>query len=299
MLMRTALGVLASGAPLACGASNERGARSNSAGSETTVADSDAVLLAAGDIAACTRGAYLTARLLDSLRGEIIVAGDAAYESDSDPNPYRTCYDTTWGRHKRRTHPVPGNHDVEPGVARLYFDYFGAAAGPRPGGYYSFDAGAWHVLALNSMIDMSPGSREAAWIAADLAAHPAFCTLAFMHYPRFSSGPHTRQWSAVAIFRLLDRAGVDVLVSAHDHIYERFAPMDSDGTRADAGVRQFVVGTGGNVLYVIESLEPNSEAHDVNDVGILKLTLHPRGYAWEFVPAARSDFSDAGSGTCH
>ena len=269
------------------------------AGGEAVVADSAATLLAAGDIAACTPGAFLTARLLDSLRGEIIVVGDAAYRSDRDPNPYRTCYDTTWGRHKSRTHPVPGNHDVESNVVRRYFEYFGDAAGPRPGGYYSFDAGAWHVLALNSTIDMSPGSREADWIAADLAAHPAFCTLAFMHHPRFSSGPHSKQRSAIAVFPLLDRAGVDVLVSGHDHIYERFAPMDSTGMRADAGVRQFVAGTGGNVLYAIERLEPNSEAQDVDDVGILKLTLHPRSYAWEFIPAARSEFHDAGSGTCH
>jgi hypothetical protein len=103
----------------------------------------------------------------------------------------------------------------------------------------------------------------------------------------------------LAIFPLLDRAGVDIVVSGHDHIYERFAPMHSDGARNDGGVRQFVVGTGGNALYAIEALQPNSETQDVEDNGVLKLTLHPRGYAWEFVPATRSDFHDAGSGTCH
>jgi hypothetical protein len=261
--------------------------------------DTDAVLLAAGDIAACTSGSFLTARLLDSLAGEIIIPGDAAYASERDPNPYRTCFDSTWGRHKKRIHPVPGNHDVETRVIRRYFDYFGAAAGPWPGGYYSFDVGQWHVLALNSTIDMRRGSRQGKWVAADLAAHPALCVLAFFHHPRFSSGPHTKQPSVLAIFPLLDSAGVDIVVSGHDHIYERFAPMHDDGSSDERGVRQFVVGTGGNVLYAIEQLQSNSEAQDIRDNGVLKLTLHPRGYAWDFIPAAPSDFLDTGSGTCH
>ena len=284
----------------ACGSRVGSGKSSavSSAG-EIAAPDTDAVLLAAGDVAACTRGSFLTARLLDSLAGEIILPGDAAYASPSDPNPYRTCFDTTWGRHKARIHPVLGNHDTEPRVMRRYFDYFGAAAGSWPGGYYSFDVGAWHVLALNSTIDMRPGSRQGKWAAADLAAHPALCVLAFMHHPRFSSGPHTKQPSVLAIFPLLDSAGVDVVVAGHDHIYERFAPMHDDGTPDERGVRQFVVGTGGNALYSIAQVQPNSEAQDIADNGILKLALHPHGYAWEFVPAAPSDFHDVGSGTCH
>jgi acid phosphatase type 7 len=263
-------------------------------------ADSIAVVLAAGDIAACTRGAWSTARLLDSLPGDIIVPGDAAYVSKADPNPYRTCYDTTWGRHKQRTHPVPGNHDLDVGGMRRYKSYFGKSAGPGTDGYYSFDVGRWHVIALNSTIDTRSGSRQGKWLAADLAAHPSLCTLAFMHHPRFSSGPHEKSRSAVFAFRALDEAGVDVVVSAHDHVYERFAPMRENGQRDDArGVRQFIVGTGGNALYPFDGVAPNSEAQDNEDFGILKLTLSPRGYSWEFIPAARSDFRDAGSGACH
>jgi hypothetical protein len=300
-VLSTLIVVLAASAALtACGSPGGSGKSSavSSAG-EVAAPDTEAVLLAAGDVAACTRGSFLTARLLDSLAGEIILPGDAAYASPNDPNPYRTCFDSTWGRHKARIHPVLGNHDTESRVMRRYFDYFGAAAGSWPRGYYSFDVGAWHVLALNSTIDMRRGSRQAKWVAADLAAHPALCVLAYMHHPRFSSGPHTLAPSVVAIFPLLDSAGVDVIVGAHDHIYERFAPMHDDGTTDERGVRQFVVGTGGNVLYGIARLQPNSEAQDIEDHGILKLALHPHGYAWEFVPAAPSDFHDAGSGTCH
>jgi hypothetical protein len=291
--------IFASAAAAGCGSRGESKSSAVSSAGEIAAPDTDAVLLAAGDIAACTSGAFLTARLLDSLAGEIIVAGDAAYASERDPNPYKTCFDSTWGRHRKRIHPVPGNHDAEPRVIRRYFDYFGASAGDSPGGYYSFDVGQWHVVALNSTIDLRPRSRQGKWLAADLAAHPALCVLAFMHHPRFSSGPHTKQPWVLAIFPLLDSAGVDVVVSAHDHIYERFAPMHDDGSSDERGVRQFVVGTGGNALYAIEQLQSNSEAHDIDDNGILKLTLHPRGYAWEFIPAAASDFHDAGSGTCH
>jgi len=182
----------------------------------------------------------------------------------------------------------------------MYFDYFGAAAGPRPGGYYSFDVGPWHVLALNSTIAMHSRSPQGRWAAADLAAHPRKCTLAYMHHPRFSSGPHIRNQGIVPMWRLLDSAGVDVVVSGHDHIYERFAPMHENGERDDArGVRQFVAGTGGAHRYEIEMVVPNSEARSTRAHGVLKLTLYPGHYGWEFVPAAASDFTDAGSGTCH
>lgn len=263
------------------------------------IGDSTAVLLAAGDIAACTNGSWETARLLDSLQGLIIVAGDAAYTSQQNPNPYRTCYDPTWGRHKERTRPVLGNHDAEPGVIRRYFEYFGKSAGPRPAGYYSFDVGGWHVLALNSTIAMRPRSAQGKWIAADLAAHPRLCTLAFMHHPRFSSGPHSNQQSAIDVFPTLDDAGVDVVVGAHDHIYERFAPMRANGSRDDRGVRQFVVGTGGSGLYPIERVQPNSEAQNNTDYGILKLTLNPSSYSWEFIPITQTGFRDSGSANCH
>lgn len=263
------------------------------------VSPDTAVVLAAGDIAACTRGSWLTARLLDSLDGQIIVPGDAAYSSQRDKNPFRTCYDTTWGRHKSRTRPVPGNHDADPDGMRRYFDYFGEAAGPKPGGYYSFDLGTWHVLALNSNIGMGPESEQGQWAAMDLAANRARCTLAVMHHPRFSSGPHEKAAAPLEIWPLLERGGVDVVVSAHDHLYERLAPMRASGARDDAhGVRQFVVGTGGNTLYGIGRVHANSQSRQNYVHGVLKLTLAPDGYAWQFVAASRTKFTDSGRASC-
>ena len=276
----------------------DRASHSVVAAGSVLSADSVGVLLAAGDIAMCTHGATETARLLDKLQGDIIVVGDAAYPSERDPNPYLTCYDSTWGRHKKRTHPTPGNHDVE--VIGMYFDYFGAAAGARPGGYYSFDVGRWHVLALNSNIEMGPRSPQGRWAAADLAAHRTECTLAYMHHPRFSSGPHQLNRLVLPMWRLLDSAGVDVVVSGHDHIYERFAPMGASGTRDDRkGVRLFIAGTGGAYRYEMKKVAPNSEARSSDAHGILELKLTPGKYTWRFVPTALSDFTDSGSGTCH
>jgi hypothetical protein len=257
-----------------------------------------AVLLAAGDVAQCSPGSGETAALLDSLPGEIVVVGDAAYASDNVPNPYTSCYARTWGRHLGRTRPLIGNHDAQ--TLRMYFDYFGAAAGPRPDGYYSFDAGRWHVLALNSTIDMRRGSPQVRWAAADLAQNRGACAIAFMHHPRFSSGPHGSERLMRAMWETLARAGVDVVVAAHDHIYERFAPMRPDGTRDDtSGMRSFIVGTGGAFRYPIVTPHPNSEEASGDAHGILKLTLFPGSYAWEFVPTARSEFRDSGRGTCH
>jgi len=290
------LGIAALGAG-AAGCNVSRNAADSSAG-EIGGGDTVGVVLAAGDIAMCTSGAAETAELLDSLAGEVIVVGDAAYESKRDRNPYRTCYDSTWGRHKKRTHPVMGNHDLQ--TRGMYFAYFGEAAGPRPGGYYSFDVGPWHVLALNSNIAMDSRSHQGKWAAADLAAHAGKCTLAYMHHPRFSSGPHSRNLGILPMWRLLDSAGVELVVSGHDHIYERFAPMHENGERDDErGVRQFIAGTGGAPQYGFATMAPNSEVRSNRAYGLLKLTLYPARYTWEFVPTAASDFSDAGSGTCH
>ena len=276
---------------------------SDAAESATTsvgqASDSGVVVLAAADIAACTRGAWLTARILDSIDGPILIAGDAAYWSRSDPQPYRTCFDTTWGRHKSRVRPVPGNHDADADGMRRYFEYFGDAAGPRPGGYYSFDVGAWHVIALNSNIAMGAGSPQREWAAADLAQSRGKCTIAVMHHPRFSSGPHTPDARAAQIWPLLDSAGVDILIAGHDHIYERLAPMRTDGRRdATRGIRTFVVGTGGNTLYGFGAIHPNSERRQNRVLGVLKLTLEPSRYAWEFVPAERTSFRDSGQAAC-
>jgi acid phosphatase type 7 len=261
--------------------------------------DSIVTVMAAGDIAACLGGELLTARLLENTTGPILVLGDAAYESKSNPDPYDACFDPSWGSFKARVRPVIGNHDFQPHMIRRYFDYFGEAAGPQPGGYYSFDAGRWHVIALNSNIDVGPRSKQGKWLADDLAANTSKCTLAFMHHPRFSSGPHNPQWTTRAAYIALDSAQVEIVVSGHDHTYERFRPMDVEGNPLDDAPRQFVVGTGGGAMYQIKKAEKGSEVHQDRNFGVLKLTLAPDSYTWEYLSVEGFSFTDSGSGRCY
>jgi hypothetical protein len=274
----------------------------------------DPILVAAGDIAACGHpGAEATARVLDSLfpadarpeRGVVATVGDNAYPSGT-LGEFMACYDPTWGRHRARTHPAAGNHEyLTPGAAG-YFAYFGAAAGEPGRGYYSYDVGTWHVVVLNTNCAEVGGcgtsSPQLAWLRADLAAHPTACAIACLHHPRFSSGvTHGSQPFVGTIWETLQLHGVDVVLSGHEHHYERFAPQDASG-RADAGrgIREFVVGTGGAAsLYPFGSPQPNSEVRASETYGVLELTLRPVSYEWRFLYAAGVAFTDAGQGTCH
>ena len=262
---------------------------------------SDPTLTGAGDIASCeSSGDERTARLLDDIPGTIFTVGDNAYRSEDVENPLAECYETSWGRHKGRTRPVPGNHDYEDADINSYFAYFGRAAGERGKGYYSYELGKWHIIALNSMLEASPDSPQGKWLANDLAKHPTRCTLAYFHHPRFSSGPHSLRQSAVDLWATLFHAGVDVVVNGHDHIYERFGPMTDGGDRDNVnGMREFVVGTGGDSHYDIEHVAAHSEVRNDDSYGVLKLTLHERGYDWKFVPVRERRFSDSGTGSCH
>ena len=261
--------------------------------------DSVVTLLAAGDVAACTGGELATAKLIDKVDGTIVVLGDAAYTSRRDTNTYLSCFDPSWGFFKERIRPVPGNHDLEPNMIKKYFAYFGKAAGEQPGGYYSFDYGRWHIIGLNSALDMGRRSKQGQWLSEVLAANKAKCTLAFMHHPRFSSGPHEKQWTTRAAYQTLDSAQVDVILAAHDHSYERFMPMDTDGKPADDAPRQFVVGTGGAGLYKLGRPEKGSEVRQDEWLGVLKLTLAPESYTWEFLAVEGSPFKDSGTGRCY
>jgi 3',5'-cyclic AMP phosphodiesterase CpdA len=261
---------------------------------------SDPILIGAGDIASCgSSGDEETARLLDQLPGAIFTVGDNVYPWRRMRNPF-PCYDASWGRHKSRTRPVPGNHEYEDGYADAYFDYFGPAAGERGKGYYSYDLGQWHIVALNTMIDAAPSSPQGKWLSRDLSQNRRFCTLAYFHHPRFSSGPHPTNLRAVDLWNALARGGVDVVISGHDHIYERFAPMTaSRNVDQRAGMREFVVGTGGVSHYSIEKVASNSEVRNNTTFGVIRLVLHDRSYEWRFVPVRGGRFSDAGTGTCH
>ena len=145
------------------------------------------------------------------------------------------------------------------------------------------------------------GNPQEQWLKADLAAHPAQCTLAYWHRPRFSSGEHGNQTYMSTIWQDLYNAGADVVLNGHDHDYERFAPQNpSGGADSTNGIREFVVGTGGKNHYAFSStIQPNSQVRNMDTYGVLKLTLHPSGYDWQFVPQAGKSFTDSGSGTCH
>jgi hypothetical protein len=259
------------------------------------------VVLAAGDIASCaSAGDEATALLLDTLAGTVLALGDNVYRHGS-AEEFRDCYGPSWGRHRGRTRATPGNHEYYVRFAAAYFDYFGAAAGPTGLGFYSFDLHGWHVVSLNSNVDASAGSPQERWLRADLKAHPARCTLAFWHHARFSSGANHGSTPAVApLFQALYDAGADVLLQAHDHLYERLAPLAPDGRpNAERGIRSFVVGTGGVGFHEFGRVVAGSEVRHNRSPGVLKLSLRADGYAWEFIPAGGGGFRDRGEGKCH
>ncbi len=288
-------GVAAAG-PVTITATSE--GHSGTASINVTSPGASVVLVGAGDIADCD--AEPTAALLDNIPGTVFTAGDNAYPNGSSSD-YSNCYDPSWGRHKARTRPSPGNHDYQTSGATGYYKYFGAAAGPAGQGYYSYDLGAWHIVSLNSNVSMSAGSAQETWLRADLAASTKRCTIAYWHHPRFSSGSnHGSSTQSAGVWQALYDAGAEIVISGHDHEYERFAPQTPSGA-ADptGGIREFVVGTGGAGLYSFATPLPNSEVRDDATFGVLKLTLSDGSYAWEFIPIAGDTFTDSGSGTCH
>lgn len=262
-----------------------------------------AVLVGAGDIAICGQeGDDQTAALLEQIPGEIFAAGDNSNE-EGTLRQYQQCFDPSWGRFKERLHPVPGNHDYETAGALDYFTYFGAAAGEPGLGYYSYDLGAWHVIALNSncpwINGCGPDSPQAQWLLADLEAHPARCTLAYWHHARWSSGLAGSAFWLGDLWRILYEHGAEVVISGHDHDYERFARQNPEGELDPNGMRQFVVGTGGAGYYPFgETILPASEVRHSGTFGVLKLTLYPDRYDWEFIPVAGETFTDSGSEAC-
>jgi hypothetical protein len=265
-------------------------------------ASGDAVLLAAGDIASCdSTGDEATAAVLDRAAGTVVTLGDNAYSAGT-AEQFAECYDPSWGRHKSRTRPAIGNHDYATSEGGPYYDYFGAAAGRRGEGWYSFDLGAWHVVVLNSMDcrdadGCAPGSPQLQWLSADLAAHAVPCTAVVWHHAIYSSRPASRQefrplWDTAAA------GGADVVLVGHEHFYERFAPLASSGRVDPTGMRQFVVGTGGASHYEFGTPREGSEVRHTGTFGVLRLTLRAANYGWEFLPVAGGTFTDSGTADC-
>ena len=258
---------------------------------------SDVVLSGAGDIGECgSPGVEATAALLDAIPGAVFTSGDNAYMHGS-LRDFQQCFERTWGRHRSRMFPAPGNHEYETPNAAGYFAYFGERAGPAGLGYYSFELGAWHVVSLNSSVPAGQGSAQLQWLRNDLLGATAPCIAAIWHHPLYSSGPNGDHSNMRDVWRVLTDAGADVALTSHDHLYERQAPHTAEGRVDPRGLRSFIVGTGGAHLYATGgSPRPMTEVR-VLSWGVIKLTLSPGRYRWEFVTP--SGIQDSGAERCH
>jgi Concanavalin A-like lectin/glucanases superfamily/Calcineurin-like phosphoesterase len=296
-------------------------AASNSAGSASAVSavtplvSNDPVVVAVGDIACapgdktngCQQGetAALTAAQSPSA---VLTAGDNQYNSGLLSEFLGSgAYNATWGQFGSIVHPAPGNHEyAQSSTAAGYFGYFGSAAG-NGAGYYSFDIGKWHIVSLNSSCSSSgcqdsamgqTSATQTSWLQTDLATHQNSCTLAYWHHPRFSSGWNSDSPGVGPLWTALYNAHADIVLNGHDHIYERYALQSPTATATTSGIREFVVGTGGENLQGLDSHEPNLQAFDTNDYGVLVLTLHASSYDWAF-KRTNGTIVDSGSDTCH
>jgi hypothetical protein len=265
---------------------------------------------AAGDIGECWKkhvrmtGPDITAMIIEQGLAEnpgaqVLTIGDNTYPVGL-PAEFRDCYEPTWGKFKAVTHPSSGNHEYYTPKANGYYQYFGEAAGPAPGFYYSFDIGNWHLLSLNSNLKGAAFQEEVEWVKKDLEKSKARCTLAYWHHPRFSSGGHGNNPETGLLWEQLQAAHADLVLSGHDHDYERFAPQDADAKHDEAhGIREFVVGTGGAYLTPLFFRKANSEIVNNDTHGVLKLVLKDTGYEWEFLAEPGKTLRDSGAALCH
>jgi len=253
------------------------------------------VLVGAGDIASCSYTAdEATAKLLDKISGTVFAVGDLAYRSGTY-SQFMNCYGPSWGRHKNRTKPVPGNHEYKTSGAAGYFKYF---SNIRP--YYAYNLGDWRIYALNSEINASPTSAQVRWLKKDLAAHPKLCALAYWHRPRWSSGSeHGGDREAGALWKTLYDAGAELVINGHEHNYERFKQLNAKGIAVPKGLREIVVGTGGAPLYGFGTIRATSEVRNSSAHGVLKLVLNTNSYSWKFIPVAGKTFRDSGVTAYH
>lgn len=270
----------------------------------------EAVFVGAGDIAMCNRtNDEKTAELLDKVVAQtpaemqlrVFTIGDNAYP-DGTAEEFANCYDPTWGRHKAITRPAIGNHEYRTDGAQPYLDYFGVLKN------YAFKLGDWHIVSLDSNCSLEENggsckrnSPTMQWLENELKANPMKCTLVYFHHPRWSSGLDGNTGRMGGAWKIMYENGVDVVLSAHDHNYERFKPLDPDANIDwQKGIRSFVVGTGGGQLALImRQPQPGSEVRNANTHGVLKLTLRAEDYSWEFIPVEGRTFKDSGSGKCH
>ena len=230
---------------------------------------------------------------------KLLALGDEQYD-DGTLSAFRQSYDPSYGRVKSITAPVPGNHEYHTSGGAGYYDYFGALAGPRGKGYYSYDVGSWHLVGLNSNIARDSGSEQIAWLKRDLADNAAKkCTIAYWHHPRHSAGSYGSNTSVQPFWQAAYDAGVDVVLAGHDHGYQRFAPLNGSGQKDSArGIRSFVSGAGGRNHYALKSSSLR-DAGNGDTFGVTLLTLRAGSYDWAFQPEAGKTWTDRGTSACH
>jgi hypothetical protein len=254
----------------------------------------------AGDIGYGGGGAADTARLVSNISGQIFTAGDNAYP-DGSADDFAKWYQPTWGLCcLGRTRPVPGNHEYQRDPnAQAYFNYFGTLASPNGLPYYSYNVGAWHIVALNSMIDVSDGGPQGSWLKTDLATTDRKCLLAIWHYPLFTSGPDGSSPQMRDFWRILYRAHAEIIVNGHEHYYERFAPQNPEGGADPAGIHEYIVGTGGAIQYPFVAIQPNSVARIDHKYGVLKFELKDGGWQSVFIDTSNTQYDFLPAQTCH
>lgn len=282
---------------------------------DSTAVSNDPVVVAAGDIACasleegiseCNQG--LTSRLVQAINPTaVLTLGDLQYPVSSYENLVN-YFDKSWGMFKSKIKPAVGNHEYSVPLAKGYFDYFNGidkkngAAGDRDKGYYSFEIGQWQIVSINSNCWAIGGcnsdSKQYQWVQEELKKNPRKCQIAYFHHPLYSSGMHGNNSEMKPLFALLDSSGVDIVLNGHDHTYERLSKINSEGSQDEKGIRVFIVGTGGRSLYRFLNPLSFSEVKQNQEFGVLKLTLHPESYDFEFVSIKQDGFVDKGSDVC-
>ncbi len=260
----------------------------------------DPVILATGDSrSGCNTGAKATAGVLSRYPSSTLVLFDGDATDTGSLSQFTDCFNATFGAYKSQFRPVPGNHEYGTSGASGYFTYFGTLAKPQGQSYYSFNVGTWHIVALNTEIDISSTSTQMTWLRNDLAANRTQCTLAYWHEPRWSSGNHGNNTFVSSLWQVLYDNNVDLIFNGHDHDYERFAPQNPAGAADNArGMRQFVIGTAGAPPYSFATIRANSEVRMYGQYGLVQFTLHPSSYDWKWV-GGTGTFADSGSTACH
>jgi acid phosphatase type 7 len=240
--------------------------------------------------------------LLSAGVSAVLPLGDEQYENGALAK-FMASYHPTWGRLNPIVRPIPGNREYETPGASGYYAYFGAAAGDPAKGYYSYDLGSWHIVALNSnceFVACNAGSPQEQWLRADLAAHRTACTLLYWHHPRFAAGGAGQAEDTSALFNAAYAARAELVLVGHAHIYERYTPFSPTGVgEPGRGVRQIIVGTGGEEQSRLAPPVPGVEVRSNTSLGYLRVTLRPTGYDWQFVPVAGGALNDRGSTACH